>query len=73
MPHNRIAAVAHWNPQSTQTSAVPSGFMLIPAVLVVQSSQTSDWQLDLYRRAREQAEATLRSRHTTAKLFAIMN
>ncbi len=74
MPHNRIAAVATWDSQVPQSPAVPNGFVVIPAVLVVQSSQPADWQLDLYRRAREQAEAALRPRNSRlADLFAVMN
>ncbi|MFO0899001.1 MAG: hypothetical protein U0836_16375 [Pirellulales bacterium] len=74
MPHNRIAAVATWDSQVSQSPSVPNGFVVIPAVLVVQSSQPADWQLDLYRRAREQAEAALRPRNARlADLFAVMN
>jgi hypothetical protein len=74
MPHNRIATVSHWESQATQSPAVPSGFVVIPAVLVVQSSQPADWQIDLYRRAREQAEAALRPRNSRlADLFTVMN
>jgi hypothetical protein len=75
MAHNRIADVTAWDAQAPQSVAIPTGFVAIPAVLVVQTSQPANWQIDLYRRAREQAEAALRPKQSAARfnLFAVMN